>query len=129
MNERLGLTDTAMTAVSKLSEGNPGALRVCMELLTRSINYDPDMLLGGIGSLLQLDSHGIYGSRIWMFYKDFCGEKLDVMVAMLRAVQLGIMTDFEMNHAIDNYGGDVDIDAVVAKVMEKLPNFKVEQRY
>ena len=125
MNDRIELTDNTFSAISKLNEGNPGALSVCVSLLKDMEHIDPDNAFGGLGGLLSLDSNRVYGSRIWMFYKDFCKESIAVVIMMLRARQLGIITSNQLNTAIDNYGAGIDIDNVAIKVKEQLPNFNL----
>ena len=36
------------------------------------------------------------------------------------------MTRFELDHAIDNYGKGIEIEALLDKVKERLPNFNLE---
>ena len=109
-----------------LCEGNPGALRVCMELFKGAEQIDPGSFHAGFASLLMLDTLKIYGPRIWMLYKDVCGENLVKMVALLRAYQLGQLagvTENALNHAIDNRGAGLNIDLALKAVKEKMPNF------
>lgn len=122
-NERIKLDMSMMDVVAELSEGVPGALVVCMRMLKDGDTIDPDNMLGGVGSLLSLDSQGIYGSRIWMLYKDVCGEDLTKTIALLRATQLGFVSDTDLDHAVDNRGAGVDVDALYAQVQERLPAF------
>ena len=72
---RLDLKDTAQDVVAKLSEGNPGAMSVCMEIITQGKTIDPDDFMGGMSALLSLDSHGIYGTYIYLLHNDVCGSK------------------------------------------------------
>lgn len=123
MNERIGLKDTTISAIMKLSEGNPGAIRVCTEMLNKSERIDPDSALGGLGALLSLDTHKIYGSRIWMLFKDVCKEDMVKTLAVLRSCQLGFLSDVDFNHAIDNYGAGIDIDDLYTQVKERLHTF------
>lgn len=125
---RIKLTDTVMSAVIKMSEGNPGAIRVCAELIKEGGNIDPDSFMGGFGNVMDLDTIRIYGSRIWMLYKDVCGEDLRVMCAILRAWQLGFLRDTALNNAIDNMGKGIDVPALVAQVEERLPKFQKAQQ-
>ena len=121
---KISLDDTAQDMVIKLSEGNPGALTVCMEILQRGGSIDPDGFGGGgAGLLLLFDSMSLYGSRIWMLYKDVCGEDLVKTVAMLRAWQLGLVSEDNLKHAIDNYGNGIDKDDLFKQVKDRLPNF------
>ena len=120
--ERIGLGDTILSATMKLSEGNPGALRVCMDLLQHSGAIDPDSAMGGLGSLLCLDTEGIYGPQIWMLYKDVCGENLVNMVAVLRAMQLGIVRRVDVKLAL-NHSTNMDVAEVLDRVQLRLPAF------
>ena len=55
-----------------MSEGNMGAVNVLKNVLS-----EKDMLEGTM-FLLNLDDMNIWGSQIWVAYKDYCGEKLDL---------------------------------------------------
>lgn len=120
---RIELTDTTQSAVMKLVEGNPGATEVCLSLLTQGASIDPDAAFGGLANLLSLDTHGIYGARIWILYKHVCGEDLTAMVGTLRGCQLGIISEAALNDAIDQRGDGLDVAAVLAKVRKELPRF------
>ena len=120
---KLQLQDTMVDVVSKMSEGNFGAIRVCTELMEADARIDPDAMLAGIGPLLGLDTLGIYGSRIWMLYKDVCGEDITNTLAVLRAHQLGQLDTTTLMYAIDNYGDGIDCVAVLTGVQERLPRF------
>lgn len=126
-NERITLQMSKVDAILALAEGNPGALTVIMQIMKRE-DIDPDAFMGPFGTLLLLDSHNIYGSRIWVLYKDVCGENVVNMLGLLRAVQLGILSEYTLNTAIDNYGRirdeeKIDIDSCLEQVRERLPNF------
>lgn len=125
-NQRLTLDDTGITAAHKLSGGNPGALRVLIEANNHAGDIDPDAMMGGMGVWLALDSFGIYGSEIWMLYKDVCGEYLPRFLAILRAIQLGFVSESSVLRAIRRRGEGIDVDDLVLRVKERLPNFKIE---
>ena len=125
-NERITGQDNVITAITKLSEGNPGGLTVCMNAYKFSPVIDPIGSLGGFAPMLALDTLGIYGSRIWMLYKDVCGERLPYFLAMLRGWQLGYLPTATLLSAIDNYGEGVDVDAVAKQVCERIPEFDLE---
>ena len=122
-NTRIELTDDGLSATQKLSEGNPGAMNVCINMLNNSEKIDPDAALGGIGCLLSLDTHGIYGSSIWMLYKDVCGEDIVKTLAVLRSVQLGFLNEKKLIHAIENRGAGIVVDDLYKLVKERLPAF------
>lgn len=70
---RLSLNDDYVEAVKKISEGNPGAIRVIMQC------YEKSFLCGQL-VVAELDIKEIYGSKIWQLYKDECGEDLDKFI-------------------------------------------------
>jgi hypothetical protein len=74
---RAVLTDSAQDLIIKMSDGNPGAITVLTKLL---------FIPSGIGPLLALwlDEWKIYGSSIWILYKDWCSENLDTMVEAIQ---------------------------------------------
>lgn len=124
-NTRIELNDTTISMIMKMSGGNPGAVTVLAECLKRGADIDPDDFMGGLGAILGMDSHGIYEHRIWMLYKDVCGQDLKLMLGLLRAVQLGFLADAVLDKAID---GDapmpmVLVEEYLAKVQERLPKF------
>lgn len=75
-NNRVCLEDSIMDAVVKMVEGNPGAVRVSMEIINRE---DP-----GFIHYLKLDDYGIYGCQIWMCYKDLCGSDISKLYELLK---------------------------------------------
>lgn len=120
---KLDLMDTTKDVAWKMSGGNPGALRVVMELMTEEADIDPDSALGALGSILSLDQMGIYGSEIWMLYKDVCGCDITKTIAVLRAHQLGFVSEGDIKHGINNWGEGLDVDDLLEQVKERLPDF------
>ena len=111
---RLDLSDTVQSAILKLSEGNPGAIRVCAELLTESRRVDQVGSLGGFAPLLNLDTLGIYGEDLWDLYKRPCRENAENLVAVLRANQLGLLSDDKIRQ------GHFDPETVKQMVVKEL---------
>ncbi len=121
METRLDLTDTGMSAAIKLAEGNPGAISVIVGILKDGEWIDP-VGMGGLGTMLMLDTFHIYGSRIWMLYKDVCGQDIIKTMAVIRACQLGIIRQHDLNSAIDG-NGKLDTDDLLNQVKERLGTF------
>ena len=69
--------DTLQSSLIKLSQGNPGALRVLCEL----VKADPT---AGLISMLDADDMGLRGPAIWVGYKDFAKGDLQVFREALR---------------------------------------------
>ncbi len=117
---------TGVQAMTVLSEGIIGAVNVLAMVARDEHRFDPDAA-GPFGVFLHLDDLGIYGSRLWQLYKDVCGSKLGVMLGVLRAHQLGLVSETELNEHI---GDDLrrgkpfeDIDGILAEVKGVLPRF------
>lgn len=125
-NERIKLTDSTMDVVTKMSEGNVGAMHVLMQMLTPN-TIDPDSWLGGLGAILILDSLGIYGTDIYVLNNDICMRDLPKTLAVIRAVQLGLFSGDILKDAChrQDYSGRklVPVEELYTKVKEKLPNF------
>ena len=123
---RIQLTDNTISAITKMSDGNPGAVTVLMELLNEGGKIDPDDFMGGLGSVLALDTLGIYGSSIWVLYKDVCGQEVNKMIAVLRSHQLGFISGNLIFQASDERIKSrelIDVDSLYSKVKERLPRF------
>ena len=118
--ERIDLSDNMMSVMMKLSAGNPGGLNVCMQLLQSK--HDPDSAFGGLGNLLALDTHGIYGSNIWILFKDCCNSSILNVVTVLRAMQLGLVSEGEVWQHIDNCK-PLKIFNLYQQVVKELPRF------
>lgn len=122
-NSKIELTDTPMSAMVKVADGNPGAVTVLMRLFAINPEVDPQDIMGGLGPIMTLDSHGIYGSEIWEFWKVMCKGDFVHLLACMRAVQLGYLAEEKLLHAIRNNGEGVDIEEMYNKVKERLPQF------
>ena len=72
------------------------------------------------------DTFEIYEEKIWMLYKDVCGENLVNTLGVLRACQLGIISQAELKHAIESYGDGIDVEDLLIKVRAELQNFGPE---
>lgn len=127
MKNKIQLHDDVKTMLVKMSEGNPGGLSVLINLFKEEPTIDPDCAFGGIATLLAMDQMGIYGSHIWILYKDICKNDLKKLVALFRGHQLGLVKEesilaaaFESRHA------GLDANEILKQVQERLPDFGKE---
>lgn len=75
MANRIALDSTTVDAIISMSDGNPGALTVLGEL-AKTPAYFIDMC--------HLDDEHIYGSDIWIGYKDVCNFDINKFIEMAR---------------------------------------------
>lgn len=125
-NERIKLHMSVKDVIIAMAGRNPGALTACMALVERGGIIDPDDAMGGLANLLDLDNLNIWDERIYLLWNDVCGRDLAKMIAVLRAYQLGQLagaTKEAIDHAIDHRGAGLDMDAIMAAIKERLPNF------
>jgi len=121
-NLNITTTDVCM----EMCEGNPGAATVCGLALNNAKDIDPQSALGGLGVILGFDTMEIYGSHIWILYKDVCGENIVHLIAVMRAVQLGQITPSSVKKHIRE-AKPMDCEAILKDVMEKLTQFNRKQ--
>ena len=124
-NNRINLEDDHVAILTKLCEGNIGALNVLINLFKENGTIDPDSAMGPFGTILSLDQLGIYGSHIWILFKYRCGQSMVKLVALFRAHQLGFVSDDRIILASQDPGTlvDLDTDALLKQVQERLPAF------
>lgn len=129
---RINLADSTMSVVLKMSDGNPGAMNVIIEMLQpESSKIDPDSVIGGMMKLLSLDTLGIYGTDIYVLHNDICGRDMSKTFAVLRAYQLGFLNGSILKDACSrqDYSGRkmVDVELLCKQVKEHLPNFVLSE--
>lgn len=120
---KVKLSDSIIDALTEMSEGNPGALTVLAELMKRTGDIDPDILLGGLHYVLMLDDLEIYGPHVWMLFKYVCGHKIEGVITLMRAHQLGLISKMKMMDII-NANQPFDHAPLAAKIRETIPAFK-----
>ncbi len=129
---RIGLNDNTTDVLSKMSEGNPGALSAMMECLADKGKTDPNAFMGGLGVLLSLDTLEIYGSDIYVLWSDICDKDTVKFIASIRAHQLGFISGLLLQDASSrqDYSGKdlIDVDSLYNQVCERLPDFDKANR-
>ncbi|HLE06757.1 MAG TPA: hypothetical protein VI790_05350 [Candidatus Nanoarchaeia archaeon] len=72
------LGGSSVDLISTMSEGNPSALRVLMQIIQKNP-------LEGMMDVLYLDDMNIRSTQIWYGYKKFCNQNLNLYVDKIRA--------------------------------------------
>lgn len=127
---RIDLKDSTMDAVAKMSGGNFGAMEALIRTLQEGEKIDPDDVMSGLGSILMLDTLGIYGTDIYVLYSDICNKDLAKTIAVIRSVQLGFFKSPLLKEACSrqDYSGRniVPVDELYLKVKSVQPNFDLQ---
>lgn len=117
-----------------LADGNPGAITAMMHCANASPIVDPLAWAGPYQPLLHLDSFGIYGPQIWVLYKDLASQSTVNTLALLRAVQLGILSQEELHTALQRYhlgqtraDNNERVNQILLAVQQQLPSFNTVQ--
>lgn len=121
-HERIELNDSWPDILVKMCEGNPGALSVLARLLTECEKVELGSPLGPLQVFLAIDSAAIYGSNIWLLWKDVCGEDMPRFIAAVRALDFGIITAARVHLEMANRG-TLDHDTILAELRKRVPKF------
>ena len=90
---RMDLMKPANENLIAMIEGNPGAMTVCLRLMGRESGDDPmdtenteemQKFAEGYGDIFRLDLLKIYGSDIWVCYKDLCQMNIELLRMKIR---------------------------------------------
>lgn len=92
--EKIVGTDTVVEIVSKLSEGNPGAINAMMSMLQVEGASPLD--------LLNLDDMNMRGPAIWIGFKDYAGGKPDVFLNAIRERKKEMISFINQEHHDDS---------------------------
>lgn len=76
------IKDNLTSAVTKLCEGNPGAVNACCQLIKEGGSVYP--YGNPYDYIIYLDQLGIYGTDIYVLWSDICQRDLEKMIAVLR---------------------------------------------
>lgn len=86
-NEKITSDMNMMDMMMVMSEGNPGALNILMQMM-----QNPRSMM----DIFLLDSLDIRGSKIWMLYSDSCSKNPGKFNRTLMALRVGAYTQEEI---------------------------------
>ena len=108
-NEKLTIDMTVYDMIYTMSEGNPGAMEVLMEMMS-----DTRLFM----DILLCDSLNIRGSKLYMLYNDCCGKNKDKFARTLKMLRSGIFSseqiqsNFELVYALPFIDDNIVVDGV-----------------
>jgi hypothetical protein len=124
---RLNYGDNMFQAITKVSEGNPGAIVAIMKIAEVYSKVDPkhwivqaapSSIAGGVA--MMFDDHEIYGPNIHILFKDVCGLKPERVIVLFRAHQLGFSS---LSNFKDFPHLSIDFDDLIARIKAEVPDF------
>lgn len=102
---KIELTDSLIDIMTKMSQGNPGAITALAACFNEGRKIDPDDAMEGLGPILMLDSWEIYGSHIYILWNDVCKRNTRDLLLLTRACQLGFLSHKELQKkSKEDYG-------------------------
>lgn len=126
---RIKLTDSVMDSLVSMSEGNPGALTAMMDLMKKQNSIDPQSALGELSPIFSFDTHGIYGSSIYVLWSDKCDRDARKTLMLLRSVQLGFLAESRLQELASDQSRQINLSTeefedLDKKVCAKLEDFQ-----
>jgi hypothetical protein len=127
--EPIQLTDTLTDVAVKMSDGNPGAISVIVQMF-KSNNIDPYDILGGLRYALLLEKFGIFGTDIYILNNDICDRNMAKTLAVLKATEIGLFDSAILKNAChrqDRSGKElVPVEELYLKIKKQFPSFDEE---
>ena len=130
---RINGTDDTASMLSKMSDGNPGALSALMNMMECGREVDPNDFMGGMSPILGLDTLGIYGTDIYILWSDQCHKDTREFLMLLRANQFGFVSDERIKAVAGDQMNRIrftqeEMDDFNTKVCKELPNFQKRKK-
>lgn len=91
---RLQLHDSMMEIVTKMSEGNPGAMAFIMDVISAD-------QLDIVYVIMPLDTLGIYGSKLYMLWNDACDRDIEKVKKVIDAWRISELTKEEIHENLN----------------------------
>ena len=92
--------DNIQDIIIQLSEGNPGALTTCFEILRETGSN----IFEAIPLFLTLDSMELYGSHLYMLWNDCCDRNIKAVIDVINGFITGKITKDDINERIKKAG-------------------------
>lgn len=111
---------TVEQTIVAISEGNPGCMQFCCELLSK----------GGYEALLMLTEAGLKGSRAYQLWNDCCGRDTEKAIKVLQYRKDGRITEEEMkDHVFQPWGKPFNLEEIEKRETAKPEGGFLKARY
>lgn len=124
---KLDLMDNSYGAITKLVSGNPGAVNALTAMVLLMQKVDPSNPLGNSFPILAFDAVEIYGTDIYVLWSDVCHKDSSMTIAVLRAVELDIITPEVVREAasVQDFSSSLPLESILEDVKKLVPDFKI----
>jgi hypothetical protein len=95
-NNNKDIIEETSKRLLNLCENNSAAYKCVMQLLSSNKRIDPSNGFGPLGALITLHSSNITGNNINLLFNSVCQGNVARLIAVLRAIQLGIICKTEV---------------------------------
>lgn len=112
-----------MEAVQAVSNGIPGTIAVLARVMKEYPKYDPENSMGIFGYIFTMDMFQIYDEGLWIIHSRLCDMQIVKTIAILRALQLGLITPREINNLLQSNLVSLDFLILITEIRTKVPNF------
>jgi hypothetical protein len=114
---------TAMEMIQAISNGNPGTIAVLAGILKDYKKIDPENSMGIFGYLAILDTFKIYDGSLWGIHSKISEMSVLKTIAILRGLQLGILSIQKVNKYLKGGIDTPDFFALITEIRSKIKNF------
>jgi len=125
MNLDTGLVEGIMA----MSKGNIGAANALSEMAQGWLEADPQSGFASFAPLWFLDTLEIYGADIHVLWKDCCECKVERVVMLSRAIQIGLIDCYSVVQASHRYNHGkpqtFDWEVLAAKLVKEFPDLRI----
>jgi len=117
--------DLGLNWVQEVAEDVPRAVVICVKVGRVAPTIDPDASFGEQGWLLHLRTLNVRGKRLVTLCETVCGGNYTLLLAVLRAVQLGIEGETWLRMLIDRAEPIQEAAGreIVDQIRHQLPGF------
>jgi hypothetical protein len=125
---RITLEMSVTEAITKMSDGNPGAIMALASVALKNKKIDPYSAFGEFSSIISLDTYGIYGTEIYVLFNDKCGSDIRKFIMLLRATQMGFFDTRKVQNLAKDQCRSLEItdkewEDIETSVLKDVPEF------
>jgi len=120
---RLKHTMSLEEMVHAISNGTPGTIAVLAGIMADHKKVDPENAMDIFGYLFTMDMFHIYDGNLWNIHSRLCEMEIVKTIAILRGLQLGLISPEEIKHFASSKVLKIDFFILISQIRGILGNF------